>query len=59
MSEGEAYLALKKFTEQQERVSLIYVNEDSMWTISWFSLKGGYSYMENPDLITLIEEVTK
>lgn len=57
MSEGEAYLALKGFTEQQERVSLIL--HDDVWTISWFSLKGGYSYMENPDLITLIEEITK
>jgi len=58
MTESEAWLALVKFAESQERVT-IYRDEDLVWFIEWFNMKGGYKWFSNESLIELVSEVCK
>lgn len=57
MPEGEAWLALQYFAEQNERVTLFRDYTTSVWTLEWFNIKGGYNFKENISLIDLVEEV--
>ena len=59
MSEDEAFLALQKWMEDQERVTFYRCLDTRDWYIEWFNDKAKYNYVYGPSLIKLIEEHCK
>lgn len=57
MSEGEAWLALVHWAEDQERVTVF--RDEGIWYLEWFNRKGGFNFRSGKILIELVEEVCK
>jgi hypothetical protein len=59
MSEGEAFLALREFIRDKERVTFYLGVDDNLWYCEWFTHKGGFNWHRHENFINLIEEITK
>ncbi|MCP4342902.1 MAG: hypothetical protein GY799_29470 [Desulfobulbaceae bacterium] len=57
MSEGEAWIALMEWAEDQERVTIF--KDEGIWHLEWFNRKGGFVFISGPALIELVEETCK